>query len=66
MGKEQFFRRKTAIVSNESNIGENTKIWHFSHIREGVNIGKNVSIGQNVYIDKGVVIGVCIFPYLFL
>lgn len=57
MGKELYFKHKTAIVSNESNIGENTKIWHFSHIREGATIGKNVSIGQNVYIDCGVVIG---------
>ena len=57
MISKKFFSHETAIVSNDSKIGENTKIWHFSHIREGAEIGKNVSIGQNVYIDEGVKIG---------
>tara|TARA_B100001741_G_C16141700_1_gene409305 strand:- start:14 stop:484 length:471 start_codon:yes stop_codon:yes gene_type:complete len=48
---------ETSIVSNESIIGKGSKIWHFSHIRENVNIGKNVTVGQNVYIDKNVSIG---------
>ena len=47
----------TAIIDEGSEIGENTKIWHFSHIRENVTIGENVIIGQNVYIDEGVIIG---------
>ena len=57
MNQKNFFKHKTAIVSNQSIIGKNTKIWHFSHIRENSNIGSNVSIGQNVYIDEGVEIG---------
>jgi UDP-2-acetamido-3-amino-2,3-dideoxy-glucuronate N-acetyltransferase len=48
---------KTAIVSEDSVLGDNIKVWHFTHIRENVKIGNNVSIGQNVYIDKNVVIG---------
>ena len=48
---------KTAIVSENSTLGDNVKVWHFSHVRENVKIGNNVSIGQNVYIDQNVVIG---------
>ena len=57
MKKNKFFQHNTAIVSDKAQIGENTKIWHFSHIRENAVIGENVSIGQNVYIDSGVQIG---------
>ena len=52
-----FFKHDTAIVSEKSKIGKNTKIWHFSHIRENSVIGENVTIGQNVYVDNGVIIG---------
>jgi len=52
-----YFKHKTAIVDENVNIGEGTKIWHFSHISENVKIGKNVIIGQNVFIGKGVIIG---------
>ena len=48
---------KTAIVSENSTLGDNVRVWHFSHIRENVIIGNNVSIGQNVYIDQNVIIG---------
>ena len=57
MNSKNFFKHETAFVSNNSNIGKNTKIWHFSHIRENVIIGSNVTIGQNVYIDDSVIIG---------
>ena len=52
-----YFKHDTALVDNNSTIGENTKIWHFTHIRENAIIGSNVTIGQNVYVDEGVVIG---------
>lgn len=38
-------------------IGEGTKIWHFSHIMEGAEIGKNCSLGQNVVVSPGVKLG---------
>lgn len=57
MNKLNYFKHDTAIVSINSTVGNNTHIWHFSHIRENSSIGKNVTIGQNVYIDTGVVIG---------
>ncbi len=57
MENNNFTQHETSVVSDRSTIGKDTKIWHFSHIRENVMIGKNVTIGQNVYIDEGVIIG---------
>jgi UDP-2-acetamido-3-amino-2,3-dideoxy-glucuronate N-acetyltransferase len=47
----------TSNVSSEAIIGEGTKIWAYSYIREDAKIGKNCVIGSYVYIDKGVVLG---------
>jgi len=55
--KPLFFVHPSAIVDNGAVIGENTKIWHFSHIMKGAVIGNNCSIGQNVFIADGVKIG---------
>jgi len=33
-------------------IGEGTKIWHFSHIQSGAKIGKNCVFGQNVNVGN--------------
>ncbi len=47
----------TAVVDADCLIGENTRIWHFSHIITGSRIGNNCTIGQNVVIGPEVVIG---------
>ncbi len=53
-----YFLHKTSESDTEhSNIGEDTKIWHWSHISEGVKIGKNCILGQNVFVGKNVKIG---------
>mgnify|MGYP001223797035 CR=1 FL=1 len=52
-----FFTHKSSYVSDLAKIGDGTKIWHFSHIMEDVEIGKNCVIGQNVFIARGVKIG---------
>jgi acetyltransferase-like isoleucine patch superfamily enzyme len=44
-------------IDPSARIGENTKIWDFSQVRENVVIGKNCVIGRNVYIGPGVIIG---------
>jgi len=38
-------------------IGKGTKIWHFSHVHKGVQIGENCSLGQNVNVSNNVKIG---------
>ena len=52
-----YFIDKTAIVDDNVNIGEGTKIWHFSHILSGTDIGKNCSFGQNCVVGGNVNIG---------
>jgi UDP-2-acetamido-3-amino-2,3-dideoxy-glucuronate N-acetyltransferase len=48
---------ETAIVDEGCSIGSGTKIWHFSHILSGSNIGRNCVIGQNVMIGPDVIVG---------
>ncbi|WP_207433871.1 acyltransferase [Sabulibacter ruber] len=48
---------ETAVIDDGCQIGEGTKIWHFSHIMPGCVIGKRCNIGQNVVISPGVVLG---------
>lgn len=50
------FIHETAIVETEE-IGENTKIWAFSHVCRGSKIGKNCVIGEGVHIGCNVIIG---------
>ena len=52
-----FFAHKTAVIDQGSQIGEGTKIWHFSHIMPDAVIGKNCNIGQNVVVSPEVVLG---------
>lgn len=54
---KKYFSHKTSFIDDPVNIGEKTKIWHFSHIQTGAEIGKNCSIGQNVNIANNVKIG---------
>lgn len=52
-----YYSHPSAIIDEGATIGENTKIWHFSHVMPGAIIGKNCNIGQNVFIANGVIIG---------
>lgn len=51
------FIHPTAIVSDKATIGQGTKVWVNSQIREGVNIGENCIVSKDTYIDHGVNIG---------
>lgn len=52
-----YFVHETAVVDPNCEIGEGTKIWHFSHIMSDCKIGKNCNIGQNVVISPNVELG---------
>lgn len=52
-----YFAHESCYVDNNVNIGDNTKIWHFSHILSGSNIGINCSFGQNCVVGPKVNIG---------
>lgn len=47
----------TAVIDEGCEIGEGTKIWHFSHIMPNCKIGKNCNLGQNVVVSPEVVLG---------
>lgn len=52
-----YYAHPTAIIDEGCEIGEGTKIWHFSHIMPNCKLGKNCNIGQNVVISPEVVLG---------
>jgi len=53
----RYFAHQTAVIDEGCNIGDNTKVWHFSHIMAGAKLGRDCNIGQNVMIANGVVVG---------
>jgi UDP-2-acetamido-3-amino-2,3-dideoxy-glucuronate N-acetyltransferase len=57
MENNSFFAHETAMVDPGCSIGEGTRIWHFSHIMPGSQIGKNCNLGQNVVVSPQVVLG---------
>jgi UDP-2-acetamido-3-amino-2,3-dideoxy-glucuronate N-acetyltransferase len=52
-----FFVHPSAIVDEGCQIGSGTKVWHFSHIMTGCEIGENCNIGQNVVVSPKVKLG---------
>jgi UDP-2-acetamido-3-amino-2,3-dideoxy-glucuronate N-acetyltransferase len=52
-----YFVHESSYIDNNVEIGEGTKIWHFTHILPDTKIGKSCSIGQNVCIGPKVTIG---------
>lgn len=57
MNEKKYFSHETAIIDEGCVIGENTKIWHFSHIMTNCVIGPSCNIGQNVVISPEVILG---------
>ena len=57
MNKNDFFIHETAVMNEPCEIGEGTKIWHFSHIMKNSRIGKKCNLGQNVVVSPDVVLG---------
>ena len=55
--KHNFFAHETAVIDNNSIIGNDVKIWHFSHIMSNACVGDNCNIGQNVVISPNVLLG---------
>jgi UDP-2-acetamido-3-amino-2,3-dideoxy-glucuronate N-acetyltransferase len=52
-----YFVHESAYADAGAEIGTGTKIWHFSHVMKGAQIGERCVIGQNVNIDGGTIIG---------
>lgn len=52
-----YFAHESAYIDAGAQIGEGTKIWHFSHVMEGAVVGDGCTLGQNVMVAAGVRIG---------
>lgn len=57
MNKESFSVHQTAVIDNGAQIGEGTRIWHWTHVCAKAVVGKNCSLGQNVFVGNKAVIG---------
>lgn len=55
--ESSYFIHPTAVVDEGANIGQGTKIWHFSHVMPNCKIGERCNIGQNVVVSPGVILG---------
>lgn len=51
------FIHPTAVVDNDVEVGDGTKVWHFSHILGGSRLGRGCVVGQNVMLGPKVVVG---------
>lgn len=54
---KDYYVHRSSYIDEDVEIGCDTKIWHFSHIQKGANIGQNCVLGQNVNISNNVSIG---------
>ncbi len=52
-----FFAHESCYIDAGCTIGDDTKIWHFTHVMPGARIGARCNIGQNVVIAPSAVIG---------
>lgn len=55
--EKEYFVHESSYVDDNVIIGKGTKIWHFSHIMSGCEIGDKCNIGQNVVISPHVKLG---------
>lgn len=52
-----YFLHESSYVDEGAEIGNGTKIWHFSHVQNAAKIGTDCVLGQNVNVANGVEVG---------
>jgi UDP-2-acetamido-3-amino-2,3-dideoxy-glucuronate N-acetyltransferase len=50
------FVHPSAFVEEGVKVGDNSKVWHLCHLREGCVIEESVNLGKDVFVDAGVTI----------
>ena len=55
--EQNFYTHPTSVIDSGAVVGKGTKIWHFSHVMSGAQIGERCSLGQNVFVANNVTIG---------
>ncbi len=51
------YYHSTAVIDEGACVGNDTRVWHFSHVCAGAKIGEGCSFGQNTMVANGVIIG---------
>lgn len=54
---DDYYVHNSAVIDSGCEIGQGSKIWHFSHLLANTKIGSDCVIGQNVMIGPEVTIG---------
>jgi UDP-2-acetamido-3-amino-2,3-dideoxy-glucuronate N-acetyltransferase len=54
---DEIFVHESAFIDQPCTIGAGTRIWHFSHVLAGSQIGERCNLGQNVMVGPDVTIG---------
>lgn len=57
MSENAYTSHPTAVIDEDVEIGEGTKIWHFCHVMHGCRIGRGCNLGQNVVVGPDVTLG---------
>lgn len=52
-----YIAHPSAVIDEGCEIGEDVRIWHFSHIMPDCKLGPRCNIGQNVVVSPGVELG---------
>lgn len=52
--QKKYYINEYAVVDDNVEIGEGTKIWHFTHVQSGARIGKHCILGQNINVGNNV------------
>jgi len=50
-------RKPVNFIADDAKLGKNVKVWHFSYLGSGTQVGDNVSIGSLAHVDYNVRIG---------
>lgn len=53
----KFIKHESAIIDEGATIGDDSRVWHFSHVCSEAVIGDGCSLGQNVFVSNKVTIG---------
>jgi UDP-2-acetamido-3-amino-2,3-dideoxy-glucuronate N-acetyltransferase len=55
--EKEYFAHETAVIDDGCIIGKGSRIWHFTHVMKGCELGEGCNLGQNVVVSPGVKLG---------